>query len=67
MFNSYEKDVVWVDYKEDGGILTLTVSPKSFFHRFCYRFSLKEYRFFRREDYQNSDYRGYWDAPKGSR
>lgn len=46
MFNSYEKDVVWVDYKEGRGILTLTVSPKSFFHRFCYRFSLKEYRFF---------------------
>lgn len=46
MFNSYEKDVVWVDYKKDGGILTLTFSPKSFFHRFCYRFSLKEYRFF---------------------
>lgn len=46
MFNSYEKDVVWVDYKEGRGILTLTVSPKSFFYRFCYRFSLKEYRFF---------------------
>ena len=47
MFNSYERDIVKIQYLKGAETATLLGTPRALFYRFCYCFSLKDYHLFR--------------------